>query len=68
MLSQVMGSIVLSGKNNAEVMVVQECKDAFVTSTEQGKREFCCNGILLLLITEHVSTIVPLFQALFDIK
>ncbi len=30
LLSEVMGSNILSGKNNAGVMVVQECKHAFV--------------------------------------
>lgn len=51
-------------------LVIQECKDAFVWKTEQGKGNFCCNGILLLLlvITEYASAIVPIAQAPFNRK
>ena len=38
----------------------------FVWSTEQGKGNFCCNGILLLVITEYVWIIVSILQAPFD--
>ena len=37
-LSRVMGSDILSGKKNATMMVVQDCKSAFVRRTEQGKK------------------------------
>ena len=67
-LSRVMGSDTLSGKNNARIVAGQVCKTAFVWKNEQGKRDFCCNGILLLLITEYISAIVPILHAPLDRK
>ena len=66
MPSRVMGSDILSGKNNARIMVVQECEHAFVWRIEYGKGGFCCYGILLLVLAEYVSAIVSILQALSD--
>lgn len=67
-LSRIMGLDILSRKNNVRVVVAQECKDTFVWRTEQGKRDFCCNGILMPVIIEYASTIVSILRALSDSK